>query len=60
MYWFVAHFVMLMLVSGYNSKTLGVCVVYALALNNFYPDSGSLVMMDLFFLPAVVIASFRD
>lgn len=60
MYWFPAHFVLAMFVAGLNSKTLGINIVYALALLTFYPDNTALAMLDIFYIPAVLLASFRD
>lgn len=59
-YWFPAYFTLAMFCSALNPKALGLCITFALGLVALFPDDAAAGFLTLFFLPAYVLASFRD
>lgn len=59
-YLYPAYFVLVLFAAAFNSKALGLSIVTAISLMAFYPnpDYGNFVV--LFFVPAYIVASFRE
>jgi hypothetical protein len=58
--WFPAYFALAMFSAALNSKALGVSLCFALSLVALYPDSDKAGLTAILFLPAYLLASFRD
>jgi hypothetical protein len=55
-----AWLVVAMITSAINAKTLGLNVVFALAMMMFGSSTDAVSLLTLFYVPAVLLASFRD
>jgi len=55
-----AYFVVIMYVAAMNSKALGVSIVAAVAMMAGVPDTTICTFLFLLYVPAFVLASFRD
>lgn len=55
-----AWFILGMFLAALNAKALGVSVVYAIALMALYPDCDGMQMVVLLYIPAYLLAAFRD
>jgi len=53
-------YVALMFVASYQSRALGLCIVTALAINYYGADTNALTLISIFFLPALILATFRE
>ena len=60
MYWFPAYFVLAMFCAALQARALGLCVVFSVGLLALYPDNATAGLLTVFFLPAYLLASFRD
>jgi hypothetical protein len=59
-FFFAGYFVVAMYAGALVAKALGAVVVFALALTMVYPDANKATFLFLLFVPAVVLAAFRD
>jgi len=59
-YWFPVHFALAMFGAALQSKALGVCIVFGLGLIAVYPSEDAAGLLAILFLPAYLVASFRD
>lgn len=53
-------FVTSMFVAALNSKALGASIAFCLGLATVYPASGTAMLLVVFYIPAVLLANFRD
>jgi hypothetical protein len=60
MLWFPAYFVLAMFGSALQARTLGLNICFAVGLLALYPDSETAGLLTIFYLPAYLLASFRD
>jgi hypothetical protein len=59
-YIYPAYFVLVLFGAAVNSKFLGVSIVAALSLVAFYPNWSMGGFVVLFYLPALLVAGFRN
>jgi hypothetical protein len=60
MYFFPAFFVLAMFGSALNPKTLGMSICFSIGLLAVMPDTDKAGLLTIFYLPAYLLASFRD
>jgi len=58
--WFAGWFAVGMFVGALNSKALSVVVAYSIGLLAVYPDHEKASILCALFIPAVLLAAFRD
>lgn len=58
--WWSAYFVVAMFAAALNAKALGATIAFCLGLVVVYPDADKAALLILFYIPAVVVANFRD
>jgi len=59
-YFYPALFVLAMFGAALQSKALGVSICFALGLVGVYPSVEGATMLFILYLPAYLLASFRD
>jgi len=59
-YFWPAQFVVAMFVAGLNSKALGVTIAYSVGLLTIYPDLSKAALITIMYIPAVLLATFRE
>ena len=58
--WFPAYFALAMFTGAMQPKALALSICFAIGLSALYPDTDSAGMLTILYLPAFVLASFRD
>ena len=58
--WFAGFFVVAMFASAVNPKALGATIAFCLGLVALYPDYVTAGLLTVLYIPAVLLASFRD
>ena len=58
--WYPAYFALAMFCAALNPKALGACIVFALGLVCVHPAEDPALLLSVLFLPAFLLASFRD
>jgi len=59
-YFFPAYFALAMFAGALQSKALAVCICFCLGLVAVYPNQDLAGLLTVLFLPAYLVASFRD
>jgi hypothetical protein len=57
---YAAYFAVGMFVAGLNAKALGVSILYGLGMVAIYPNGEAGAMLFVLYIPAVILASFRE
>lgn len=57
---FPAFYVLAMFTAAIQPKALGLCIVFTVAMSAVYPNVEQASLLTLMFVPALVIASFRE
>ena len=58
--WWAAYFTLAMFTSALNAKALGATIAFCIGLLCLYPEADKAALLILFYIPAVVLANFRD
>lgn len=58
--WFPAYFALIMFTAALQPKALGLSIVTAIGLMALYPDADRATMLTLLYVPAYLLAGFRD
>lgn len=59
-YFYPACVVLAMFTSALNAKTLGVNIAFCMGLATFYPFEEPVAFMLILYVPAILVASFRE
>ena len=58
--WFAGYFALLMFSAALNARALGASIVAALCLVALYPNYVAAGLVTVLFIPAYVLATFRE
>ena len=59
-FWFPAFFVLAMFAGAIQPKALGTVIAFCMGLATLYPSQEAAGLLTLLFVPAYILASFRD